>query len=72
MIDRSNIDQIGNKLSRWINEQKPEPYSNLSPIDQVVIEINCIDRLKAEVDHANAHVLRSFKVNLVMDDDDLY
>ena len=70
MIDRSNIDHIGNKLSHRINKQKPEPYSNLNPIDQVVLEIKCIDRLKAEIDHANAHILKSFKVKLIMDEDD--
>jgi hypothetical protein len=67
---KSNRDNIGNKLSDWNIKRKTQPYINLTSIDQIMLEVRCIDRLKDEVDHANAIILKNFQIKLVMDEDD--
>jgi hypothetical protein len=41
-----------------------------TPTDRILLESKCVEKLKAEVDWANAHVLRSFQLKLVMEGDD--
>lgn len=39
----------------------------LTPSDRILLESKCVEKLKMEVDWANAHVLRSFQLKLVID-----
>ena len=43
----------------------------ITPVQQVIIECQYVDKLQSLLDYCNSHILKNFQLNLVMEYDNL-
>ena len=58
-----------NRTSDFISSSI-DRQANLTPTERILLEGKCVEKLKMELDWANVHILKSFQLRLIMDEED--